>query len=269
MPIHPSAIVAPDAQVAPEVEIGPYAMIEPGVRIGRGCRIGAMSILRRGTWLEEDITIDSHAVIGGDPQDIHFDADKTSGVKIGSGTVIREGVTIHRATRENGYTTIGEKVFIMATAHVAHDCLVGDHAIIVNGVLLAGHVEIQKYAFLGGAALFHQFVRVGESAIVSGGSRAAHDVPPFVLTAERSEVHGLNLVGLKRRGFGQEVIGDLKNMYKAVYGQPGNRRHYASTALSNHPPATAQGRQFLEFFLQPSKRGFIDPAIVPPNTHVP
>ncbi len=269
MPIHSSAIVAPDALIAPEVEVGPYAIIEAGVRVGRGCRIGAMAILRRDTWLGENVTIDSHAVIGGNPQDVHFDPNKPSGVKIGAGSMIREGVTIHRSTRENGFTMIGEKVFIMANAHVAHDCVVGDHAIVVNGVLLAGHVEIQKHAFLGGAALFHQFVRVGESAIVSGGSRVAHDVPPFVLTAERSEVHGLNLVGLKRRGFGQEVIDDLKKMYKAVYGRAGNRRHYASTALNDCPPATAQGQQFLEFFLQPSKRGFIEPAVELKNSDVP
>ncbi|MDX2110124.1 MAG: acyl-ACP--UDP-N-acetylglucosamine O-acyltransferase [Verrucomicrobiota bacterium] len=258
--IHATAFVDPDAQVASSAEIGPFAVVEAGVIVGENCVIGPHAVLRSGVILAEGVGIDAHAVIGGLPQDLRFDPKTISGVRIGANTAIREGVTIHRATRAGSFTEIGANVLIMAYAHVAHDCRVEDRVVLVNNVMLAGHVWVGPYAFLGGGASFHQNARIGESAMVSGLTRGPHDVAPFTLVAERCEVHGLNLVGIKRRGFGQEVISELKAAYKAVYGQPGNRRHFAQAMLDGpHSPHSPQARQFLEFFIQPTKRGYSTP----------
>jgi UDP-N-acetylglucosamine acyltransferase len=195
------------------------------------------------------------AVVGGDPQDLRFDPATVSGVRVGARTVVRESVTLSRATRPGGFTEIGADCFLMACCHVAHDCRLGHHVVLANGVLLAGHVSIGDNAFLGGAALVHQFVRIGESTMISGATRAAQDIPPFALAAERNEVIGLNLIGLKRRGFSRDAIREIKDAFRAVYLTPGNIRVAAQTALDGGAFETAEARQFLTFFTE-GKRGF-------------
>jgi UDP-N-acetylglucosamine acyltransferase len=143
----------------------------------------------------------------------------------------------------------------MAACHVAHDCVVGNNVVIANAVLLAGHVHIGDNCFLGGSAGFHQFVRVGEGAIVSGGARIAQDVPPFAMAAERNEVIGLNLIGLKRRGVVREAMRELKAAFRVVYFTPGNIREIATQAVASGGFRTAEARRFLEFFVS-GKRGF-------------
>jgi UDP-N-acetylglucosamine acyltransferase len=236
-------------------QIHPTAIVDDGVEIGRDCIIQAYAIVRRGTVLGERVNVHPFAVVGGDPQDLHFDPATPSGVRIGAGTTVREHVTVSRSTKAGGATVVGENCFLMAACHVAHDCAVGNHVVIANAVLLAGHVHIGDHCFLGGSAGFHQFVRVGEGAIVSGGSRVALDVPPFAMAAERNEVIGLNLIGLKRRGVARETMRELKAAFRVVYFSPGNIREIATQAAASGDFRSAEARRFLEFFVS-GKRGF-------------
>lgn len=236
-------------------QIHPTAIIDDGVEIGTACVIHAHAIIRRGTVLGERVTVHPFAVVGGDPQDLHFDPATASGVRLGAGTTVREHVTVSRSTKAGGFTTVGENGFLMAACHVAHDCQVGSHVVIANAVLLAGHVHVGDHCFLGGGAGFHQFVRVGEGAVVSGASRIAQDVPPFAMAAERNEVIGLNLVGLKRRGVSREAIRELKEAFRVVYFTAGNIREVATQAAAGGCFHTVEARRFLEFFVS-GKRGF-------------
>jgi UDP-N-acetylglucosamine acyltransferase len=236
-------------------QIHPTAIVDDGVEIGRDCNIHAYAILRRGTVLGERVTVHPFAVIGGDPQDLHFDPATPSGVRIGNGTTIREHVTVSRSTKAGSQTVVGDSCFLMAACHVAHDCQVGNNVVIANAVLLAGHVQVGDNCFLGGSAGFHQFVRIGEGAIVSGGARIAQDIPPYSMAAERNEVIGFNLIGLKRRGVASESIRELKEAFRAVYFAPGNIREIATKALGGEQFRTAEARRFLAFFVG-GKRGF-------------
>jgi UDP-N-acetylglucosamine acyltransferase len=236
-------------------QIHPTAIVEEGVELGCDCVIHAHAILRRGTMLGDRVTVHPFAVIGGEPQDLHFDPATRSGVKIGSGTTVREHVTVNRSTKAGSATVVGDRCFLMAACHVAHDCVVGDDVVIANAVLLAGHIHIGDRCFLGGAALFHQFVRIGEGVMISGGSRMAEDVPPFAMAAERNEVVGLNLVGLKRRNVPREAIRELKELFRVVYFTPGNIRAVAASALGSGSYRTEEARRFLAFFAA-GKRGF-------------
>ena len=237
------------------MSIHPTAIIEEGVEIGAGCVVHPHAIIRRHSVLGPGVVVHPFAVIGGDPQDLKFDPATVSGVRVGARTVIRESVTLNRATRPGGFTEIGEDCFLMACSHVAHDCRVGHHVVLANGVLLAGHVAVGDHAFFGGGAAVHQFCRVGESTMIAGLMRAAQDIPPFTLAAERNEVIGLNLIGLKRRGFSRETIGEIKSAFRRVYLAGGNPRGAARAALDGGDFRSAEARQFLQFFIE-GKRGF-------------
>lgn len=236
-----------------ETKIHATAVVEAGARIGAGCEIMAGAVITRFCDLGEGVTVYPCAVLGGDPQDLHFDRAVESRVRIGSGTVVREHVTVHRSTRAEGATVVGERCFLMAGCHVAHDCAVADDVVVANAVQLAGHVQVGPYCFLGGGAVFHQFCRVGRGAMVSGGSRIALDVPPFLMAAERNEVIGLNVVGLRRRGVAREAIRELKEAFRAVYFRAGNIRELAAERAAS--AVTAEAREFLTFFAG-GKRGF-------------
>jgi UDP-N-acetylglucosamine acyltransferase len=257
--IHATAVIHSATRLDPSVTVGPYAVIEDGVELGENTVIEAHAIVRSGTVTGPRCQIGNHAVVGGLPQDLHFDPRTPSGVRLGAGVVVREGVTIHRATREGVFTEVGEEVFLMANSHVGHDCTIGAHAIIANNVMLAGFVTIGAHAFLGGGAALHQFIRIGESAMVSGLSRISRDVPPFSMMAERDDLIGLNLVGLKRRGFSRETIKAIKAAYRAVCGEPGNFRERAATYRAQRETPEPAEERFLEFFAG-GKRGFIQPA---------
>ncbi len=236
-------------------QIHPTAIVEDGVEIGRDCVIHPYAILRRGTVLGDRVTVHPFAVVGGDPQDLRFDPATPSGVRVGSGTTIRENVTLNRSTKAGACTTVGENCFLMAGSHAAHDCVIGNNVVLANAVMLAGHVHVGDYCFLGGSAGFHQFVRIGTGAIVSGNARISRDIAPFTMVAERDEVSGLNLVGLKRRGVPRETIRELKEAFRAVYFTPGNIREVATQALGGTAFRTDEARHFLEFFTG-GKRGF-------------
>lgn len=232
------------------------AWLEAGCEVDKSCTVAPFAMIRRGSILEAHVVVDCHAVIGGLPQDLSFDPQTESGVRVGVGTVIREGVTINRATAPGGYTTVGHSCYLMANCHLGHDVKVGDHVVIANGALLGGHVTVGDHCFLSGNAVFHQFIRIGESAIVSGGSRMAHDIPPFVLATERNRARGLNIVGMQRRGLSASEISDVKACYKAVFFHSGDPLSKAEKARQEGLAETDYGRIFLDFFI-PSKRGYI------------
>ncbi len=257
--ISPSAEISPEAEVARDAAAGPFAVIEAGVKIGAGCVIGAHAVIKKGCVLAENVTVDCHAVIGGLPQDLGFKPGTPSGVKIGAGAVLREGVTVSRATKPEGWTVIGERAYLMAYAHAAHDCVIGADAVLANNVMLAGHVEVGPHCFLGGGAAIHQHVRAGESVMLSGLSGVGLDVAPYLTCAGRNSVSGFNLVGLKRRGFSREVIGELKRCYREVFGRKGKMPEIAAAALRDGLARTPEARLFLEFFTLPSRRGFLRP----------
>jgi len=235
--------------------IHPTAVIEEGVTFGAGCVIHPYVVLRKGTVLADRVTVHSFTVIGGEPQDISFKPATPSGVRIGAGTVIREQSTVNRATREGGETVVGENCFLMATSHVGHDVRLGNKVIFANGVMIGGFTEIGDSCFLGGGVGTHQFSRIGEGVIVAGGARITLNIPPFVMVAERNEVVGLNLIGLKRRGVPREAIRELKEAFRAVYFTPGNIREVAAQALGSGVFKSVEAARFFEFFAA-GKRGF-------------
>ncbi len=240
--------------------VHPTAIIEDGAILAPGCLVAAYAVVKRGVRLGEGVRVAEHAVLGGDPQDLHFDPAVESYVEIGPGAVLREAVTVHRATRPGGATVVGAGAYLMAQSHVAHDCAVGAGAILANGVALGGFVTVGEGAFLGGGAMVHQHVRVGRGVMASGGSRVAHDVPPFAMTEDYSRAAGLNLVGLKRRGVSREVVAELRRAYRAVFIAAGSPAQNAWQSLEIDPAdaagfSTAEAREFLAFCAAESRRG--------------
>ena len=227
--------------------IHPTAIVEPGAQLGEGCVIHPYAIVKAGAVLGDRVSVHPYAVVGGDPQVLRFDYSTPTGAKVGSGTTVREYVTINRSTEKGAYTVVGANCLLMACAHVAHDAVVGDHAVLANNVLVAGHVSIGEHAILGGGSAYHQFTRVGEGAIVGGLSRITLDIPPFIMAAERDEVAGLNLIGLRRRNVPREAIREVKEAYRLVYSTPGNIREIAAKALADGMFTSPEAARFLQF----------------------
>jgi UDP-N-acetylglucosamine acyltransferase len=215
----------------------------------------AGAIVTRHCVLGDRVVVHPYAVVGGDPQYLKFDRASATGVRIGAGTVLREHVTINRSIHAGQATVIGENCFFMAASHAGHDCVVGNQVVLANGVLLAGHVSVEDHTFLGGAAAVHQFCRIGESVMVAGHAAITRDVPHFTMVAERDDVIGFNVVGLKRRGFSRTAIAELKAAFHEVYFTPGNIRAVAAQQLAANAFGTPEARRFLEFF-SGGKRSF-------------
>ena len=216
--IHPTAIIHSGATLARDVEIGPYAVIGEHVEIGSSTSIGSHTVVTGHTRIGSHNRIYQHAVIGGDPQDKKYDGEPTR-LEIGDHNVIREFCTLNTGTVQDlGVTRVGDHNWIMAYVHMAHDSQVGSHTILANMVTLAGHVTIQDHAILGGGTMVHQFCRVGVHAFTAGGTIVLRDVPPFVMASGNSaEPHGINVEGLKRRGFSAEAIDQIRRAYKTLY----------------------------------------------------
>ncbi len=258
--IAPTAIVAKTAKIGRNVRIGHFAIVEDYAEVGDGCVLNAHSMVKRFAILKENVFVDSFAVVGGDNQDRKFNPKVMSGVIIGANTQIREGVTIHRASHEGTYTRVGSNCLLMGNSHVAHDCIVGDNVILANSVLLAGHIVAKSNCILGGGAAFHQFIRIGEYCIVSGNAAIGHDVPPFVMALERNTIKGLNLVGIRRAGFGQDDLQDLKKLYHLVLATRGNVVELAAQVRqANEYGHSRAGQIFLRFFEEESLRGCLRP----------
>ncbi|MEE9934853.1 MAG: acyl-ACP--UDP-N-acetylglucosamine O-acyltransferase [Deltaproteobacteria bacterium] len=218
MNIHPTAIVAQDAQIAPGVEIGPYSVIGRDVSIGQNTVIGPHAVIDDYTQIGENCRIFQFCSIGAPPQDLKFTGEKTR-VVIGNGNTIREFVTIHRATTaDEGVTRLGDHNLLMAYVHIAHNCILGNSIIMSNVATLAGHVQIEDHATISGLTGIHQFTRIGAHCMIGGASAVVKDVPPYTIAnGNRAKLFGLNLIGLKRRGFADNVIEALKDAYRIIF----------------------------------------------------
>jgi len=216
--IHATAIINSGAVIGDNVSIGPYSVIGPKVSIGDGCIIGPHVVIDGKTSIGPNVMVSQFASIGGPPQDFSYRGEDTS-VEIGARVKIREYVTIHRGTvRGRGATVIGDDSYLMAYCHVAHDSILGRGVIMANSAHLGGHIEVGQRAILGGLVAVHQFVRIGEYALVGGVSGVAKDVPPYTLASgARIYVYGLNEVGLRRNGFSRETILHLKRAFKMAF----------------------------------------------------
>lgn len=256
--IAPTAIIHPSAKIGQNVQIKDFAIVEADTIIGDGCILNQHAIVRRYAVLKDNVFVDSFAAVGSDNQDLKFDPSIRSGVIIGANTKIREGATIHRASYEGENTIVGENCLIMGNAHIAHDCILGDHVIMANNALLAGHIIANSYCILSGNTAVHQFVRIGEHAMISGNTAIVYDLPPFVMVAGRNTVKGLNIVGIRRAGYGNEDLQDLKQLYRLIMATRGNAAELAAEVrekqLAGH---TRAGQLFLQFFEEESQRGYL------------
>ncbi len=237
--IHAGAHVDSAAVLGVDVEV------MPGAVITRWARIGDRTVVHPG------------AVIGGDPQYLAFKRETPTWVEVGADCVLREGVTLNRSIYEDEATTLGDRCFFMANSHAGHDAQVSHDVVLANGALLGGHVAVGEFCFIGGNAAVHQFCRIGPVVMIGGLSPITSDVPPYCMVADRNEVSGLNLVGLKRRGWPREAIREVKDAYRAVMRPTGNMRTIAAELLPD--VTTEQARVFLAFFAGGGKRPIARP----------
>lgn len=257
--IHPSAIIGRNVRIGHNVDIGAYAVVGDGAEIGDDCRLSMHAVLGPATVLGERTQVDSFAVVGGEPQDLVFDPATCSGVRVGNGVTIREGVTIHRSTHSDMVTVIGDGCYLMANSHVAHDCQLGERVVLSNNVMLGGHVTVGDRAIIGGGAGVHQHVRIGECAMVGGNATISCDVAPFTMAAERNRLFGLNRIGMRRCGMSRAEVLDVEQCYSIVFRHRGDIRGKAASALSvPDSQHTAAGLRFLGFF-SAGRRGFSFP----------
>ncbi len=254
--IDPRAVVDPAAELDENVSVGPFSIIGPGVSIGAGTEIGPHVVIRGETRIGRDNRIFQFASIGEDPQDKKYAGEATR-LEIGDRNRIREFVTIHRGTvQDGGVTRIGDDNLFMAYTHVAHDCQIGNHVIMANAASLGGHVRLDDWAILGGFAIVHQFCRIGAHAFAAMGSVISKGVPPYVMVAGHpARARGLNLEGLRRRGFDSEQIGRIKQAYRLVYSSDLLVKDAVSrieAEWGEHPEV----QRFVQF-LRASERSFI------------
>jgi len=253
MPIHPTAVVDKRAEIDASADIGPYAVVEGGVRIGPGTRLYPHAYVSQGTTLGRGCQIHPFAVVGHHPQDLKW-SGAPSYTLIGDETVIREGAQVHRGTMPESTTVVGRRVYVMATGHIGHNCVIADEVIIANAGLVSGHVEIGRRAFVSGCAVIHQFVRIGELAMIGGGVRVPADVPPFMLVTPDG-VAGPNVVGLRRAGFSAEQRQEVRAAYRTLFR---SRLPFpAALARVAEGVRTEAGRRLVEFLRAPSKRGIM------------
>src|SRR5436189_1750618 len=251
--VHPTAIVDARAQIGADVEIGPFSII------GSDATIGEKTIVQSHVVIEGEVAIGSGnsigpgTIIGAPPQDVSFSPERKTKVEIGNDNVIREYCTIHRGTAEGSSTKIGDKNFLMAGAHIGHNCGIGNNVIIANNCLLAGYVQVDDGAFLGGGSTFHQFMHIGRLVMVQGSSAFGKDLPPFVIAAERNSVFGVNVVGLRRAGFSAKDRDEIKAAFKLIYLSELNLGQALEKAATMNFGAPA--REFVDFVANARKRG--------------
>jgi UDP-N-acetylglucosamine acyltransferase len=252
--IQPTAIIAAGAELDQDVEVGPYVVIGPKVRIGAGTRIGAHAVIEGRTTIGRANHIFHHASIGTIPQDLKYRGEDSE-LHIGNGNTIREFGTLNIGTAGGGMITrVGDDNLLMNYSHVGHDCQLGNHTIVANGAQLAGHVVIEDYVIVGALVGIHQFVKIGESAILGAGAMVSQNVPPFCnATGDRARLHGLNLVGLKRRGFAADVILNLKRAYRIVF-RSGLKLADAVARVQREVAPSREVEKLLSF-IQASERG--------------
>lgn len=253
--ISPLAYVSPDAQIGKDVEIGPFAVIHPNVIIGDGCKIGSNATICEYTQLGKNCQVFPSAVIGAIPQDLKFKGEESWAI-IGDNCVLREFVTIHRGTASKGKTVVGNDNLIMAYCHIAHDCILGSNIIMSNVTQLAGEVEIDDFAIIGGGTLVHQFSHIGSHVMIQGGSKVNKDIPPFAIVArEPIAFCGINSVGLNRRGFTPEQIHTIQEVYRLLYNN-GMNTTQALAHIEATMPQTPE-RDTIVSFVRASSRGIV------------
>ncbi|MBF0461865.1 MAG: acyl-ACP--UDP-N-acetylglucosamine O-acyltransferase [Magnetococcales bacterium] len=252
--IHPTAVVDPKAKLGEGVRVGPYAVVGADVVLGNHVEVDAHAVIEGHTIIGEGSRICNFTSIGQPPQDIHYAGEPTR-VEIGQQCWIREFVSIHRGTASGGgLTRVGNHCMVMAYAHVAHDCRVGEHVVMANGATLAGHVEVQDYAVIGGLTAIHQFARIGRNAFVGGASAISMDVVPFASAAgNRAQITGVNVVGLRRNGFSEEVIKTIRQAHRIVFRS--NLRLEQAIAEVERQFSHSPEVQYLLEFLQTGQRG--------------
>ncbi len=215
--INPTAIVSSKAKIGKNVNIDAFAIIHNDVEIGNNCSIGPNVVIYDGARIGNNVVIHQAASISNAPQDLKYAGEKTF-LYIGDNTTIREYATLNRGTNETGFSKVGSNCLLMAYTHIGHDCIVGDNCILANLVTLGGHVELGDYVIIGGLTPVHQFSKVGQHSMIGGGFRIIKDIPPYIIAAnEPLRFSGLNLIGLRRRGFSNEDIVILKDAYNTIY----------------------------------------------------
>ncbi|MBI4644540.1 MAG: acyl-ACP--UDP-N-acetylglucosamine O-acyltransferase [Deltaproteobacteria bacterium] len=252
MKLDPSAKIAPDVELAPDVEVGPGVIIDGPSRIGPGSRIQAHAYIGPHTTIGENNLIGFGAIIGHEPQDYAFKGEE-SYTLIGDHNLIREYVTIHRGTKPASATRVGNHCFLMGLSHMAHNAVLGNHVIVVNGALVGGYVEVADRAFISANCLLHQFIRVGTLVMMRGGARASRDLPPYANIDDTHTVKGINLVGLRRAGFKADQIAPLRQAFRILFGRRTNLKQ-ALEQVEAEVPLTPEVTHLLEF-IRASKRG--------------
>lgn len=254
--IHPTAIIDPSAEIAADVEVGPYTIINADVVIDSGTRIESHVVLGGPSTIGKDNHIYSYASVGSDPQDKKYNGEKTA-LEIGDRNVIREYCTISRGTAQDvGVTRIGNDNWIMAYVHIAHDCQVGNQTIFANAASLAGHVTVEDYVIFGGFTNVHQFCRIGAHCFTGMSSVISMDVPPYImLTGNPAHPHGLNIEGLKRRGFSSDAIKEIKQAYRLLY-KSDLKLDDAKSKISSMAEACPE-LKIMQSFLDQTTRGIL------------
>jgi UDP-N-acetylglucosamine acyltransferase len=252
--IHPTAIIDSKAEIEKGVSIGPFCIIKEDVKIKKGTKLISNVIIEGNTEIGENCVIYPFTTIGLPPQDLKYKGEKT-GVKIGNNNIIREYITIHRASVSgDGITSIGDNNFLMAYVHIAHDCKIGSSIIMANLATLAGHVVVEDYAIIGGLVAIHQFTRIGAYAMVGGFSGVGQDIPPYTMASgARAKLFGLNTIGLKRHGFSEETINNLKKAYKILFREKLTLKE-AFKKIQDNIPQSKEINHLIEFIKQ-NKRG--------------
>ena len=252
MTIHPTAIIDAKAEIDPSVEIGPYVVIDSAVKIKRGTRVMAHAYVTGWTEIGEDNEIHPGAVIGGAPQDRAYQGQETY-LRIGDRNIIREYAQIHRGTAAGSATVLGNDNFLMATSHVGHNCVLADNVILANGALLGGYVEVGKNVFISGNCVVHQFVKIGDFALMRGLSGTSRDVPPFAIIDWQHTVRGVNVVGLRRAGFDEKRIRAIRQAFRILF-RGGRNLALAVKELEETGRANSDVSALLKF-IESSKRG--------------
>jgi UDP-N-acetylglucosamine acyltransferase len=251
----PLAYVHPEAKVAKNVIIEPFVNIEKNVEIGEGTWIGSNVTIMEGARIGKNCKIFPGAVISAIPQDLKYAGEDTI-VKIGDNTTIREFVTINKGTKANMETVVGSNCLLMAYVHVAHDCIVGNHVILANAATLAGHIEIDDWAIVGGLSAVHQFVKIGKHTMISGGALIVKDIPPFTKAGREPVSYvGVNSIGLGRRGYTQDQINNIQDIYREIYLRNRNVTQAVHYIEANMPYTAIRDEILL--FIKNSERGIM------------
>jgi len=251
--IHPTALIDPAAQLDPSVVIGPYVIIDGPAKLAAGVKVEAHAQLVGDVTIGTGTSIGRAAIIGGDPQDLSFKPGTPTGVIIGENNVIREQVTIHRASKAEGATRVGDKNFIMANVHFAHDVQVGNNNIIANAALFAGHIQVGNNNVIGGGGAFHQFIRIGSYCVLAGNGSFSQDVPPYCCGVLFNRLLGLNVIGLRRAGFSAADRAEIKDLFDLIFRSGLNLSQALNQATTRDWPAHCQ--TLIDFLQAPSRKG--------------